>query len=35
MILGIKLLFEAIRNKKTEKIFEKFFKTEDKIDFNL
>jgi|TARA_B100000787_G_scaffold19947_1_gene13706 hypothetical protein len=35
IILSIKILFETIKNKKTEKTFVKFFKTEDKIDFNL
>ena len=30
-----KKLKSYIKNKKTEKTFVKFFKTEDKIDFNL
>lgn len=35
IIISIKLLFETIKNNKAEKIFIKFFKTEEKIDFNL
>jgi hypothetical protein len=35
VILGIKVIFNTINQKKTEKTYNKFFNSKDKIDFNL
>jgi hypothetical protein len=35
IVLGIKVIYDAIKNKKTEKNFIKFFKTKNKMNFNL